>query len=403
MSVIVTAATLGFLLAFLGAEKFITKRARRKIPLVIAVTGSRGKSSVVRLIASGLSASGQPILAKTTGSRASLILPSGDEEVLTRRGIPNIREQIALLNMCSRLHAYALIVEVMSIKPENYATEIGKILQPDILVLTNIRPDHVEAIGETPDEAAASFTFGIPPQCHVICPEDGVPNVFIDLLAKRQNRITLVSPRAFEDEIKEFIRTDYFEWDINLCLALAACQAAGVPSQLAVKHMLKANPDFGALKVWRIVAQSGQWIAVNAFAANDPVSTAMIYNQIRQWDAVVRLPVIGIMNVRADRGDRTTQWVRILKEGATLKFDRLLIVGDYPCAVARYLKPVYKQNVQAVNDRQPEKIMDLILSLEPAGAVIFGFCNIGGVGVDIVSYWEEHGEPICLPRVSSSA
>jgi len=262
MNIIISCGIIGVLLIYLWTEKLIVNRIRHTIPLVIAITGSRGKSSVVRLIASGLSASGQPILAKTTGSRASLILPSGDEEVLTRRGIPNIREQIALLNMCSRLHAYALVVEVMSIKPENYATEIGKILQPDILVLTNIRPDHVEAIGETPDEAAVSFTFSVPPQCHVICPENGVPNIFIDLLAKRQNKITLVSPRAFEDEIKEFIRTDYFEWDINLCLALAACQTAGIPSQLAVKHMLKANPDFGALKVWRIVAQSGQWLSL---------------------------------------------------------------------------------------------------------------------------------------------
>jgi len=129
----------------------------------------------------------------------------------------------------------------------------------------------------------------------------------------------------------------------------------------------------------------------------------MIYNHIRQWDAAVRLPMIGIMNVRADRGDRTIQWVRVLKERTTFKFNRLLIVGNYPRAVARYLKPVYKENVQAINERRPDRIMDFIFSLEPTGAVIFGFCNIGGVGVDIVSYWEQHGEPVCLPRVSLSA
>jgi len=403
MSVIVTAATLGFLLAFLGGEQFITKRARHKIPLVIAVTGSRGKSSVVRLIASGLSAGGRPTLAKTTGSRASVILPSGEEKILMRRGIPNIREQVALVNLASHLQVYALVVEVMSIRPENYAIEIGKILQPDILVLTNVRPDHVEALGETLDEAASTFASGLSSRCHVICAEGEVPHVFIDLLAKRNNKLTLVRPQEFEDEIKEFRRADYFEWDINLRLALAACRAAGIPPQVAIKNMLKVTPDFGALKVWRIVAQSGQWIAVNAFAANDPVSTAMIYNQIRRWNSAAGLPMIGMMNVRADRGDRTMQWIQVFKKETTFKFDRLLIVGDYPQAVARYLKTVYKQNVQAINERRPDKIMDFIFSLEPTGAVIFGFCNIGGVGVDIVSYWEQHGEPVCLPRVSLSA
>jgi UDP-N-acetylmuramyl tripeptide synthase len=74
------AGCLVVLIAYLLAERILLGRRRRRIPLRIAVTGTRGKSSVVRLIAAAMREAGLSVLAKTTGSQPILIHPDGEEE-----------------------------------------------------------------------------------------------------------------------------------------------------------------------------------------------------------------------------------------------------------------------------------------------------------------------------------
>src|SRR5438876_6804518 len=87
----------GFGLAVLGALHVEWRRHRRalaRIPIRIHVNGTRGKSSVTRLIAAALRAEGIPTVAKTTGTSARLILPDGSEQAVPRDGRPNISELI---------------------------------------------------------------------------------------------------------------------------------------------------------------------------------------------------------------------------------------------------------------------------------------------------------------------
>ena len=51
----------------------------RAVPIRVHVNGTRGKSSVARLIAAGLRAGGVRTVAMTTGSAARYILPDGSE------------------------------------------------------------------------------------------------------------------------------------------------------------------------------------------------------------------------------------------------------------------------------------------------------------------------------------
>jgi len=79
-------------LLYLVYERASVNRWRRQIPRTIIVTGTRGKSSVTRMLASILSASGRRVLAKTTGSIPSLILPNGMEQEVKRKGAATILE-----------------------------------------------------------------------------------------------------------------------------------------------------------------------------------------------------------------------------------------------------------------------------------------------------------------------
>nr|MBC8415869.1 poly-gamma-glutamate synthase PgsB [Candidatus Cloacimonadota bacterium] len=67
-----------FLLILFGVIEFHkNKTYRKRIPVIIHVNGTRGKSSVTSLIAAGLRAGGKKTIAKTTGSAPRLIFENG--------------------------------------------------------------------------------------------------------------------------------------------------------------------------------------------------------------------------------------------------------------------------------------------------------------------------------------
>src|SRR5439155_628835 len=83
------------------------------IAIRIHVNGTRGKSSVTRLIAAALRDHGVPTVAKTTGTSPLLILPDGTEVPVQRDGPPKIRELIWAMRRASRLGARAVVFECM--------------------------------------------------------------------------------------------------------------------------------------------------------------------------------------------------------------------------------------------------------------------------------------------------
>ena len=89
---IVTGVFAALLVIYLLAERLILNKKVRRIPLRICVTGTRGKSSITRLIAASLREAGFAVLARTTGSKPVVILPDGEEEEIRRRGSPSILE-----------------------------------------------------------------------------------------------------------------------------------------------------------------------------------------------------------------------------------------------------------------------------------------------------------------------
>ncbi|MGB7296420.1 MAG: poly-gamma-glutamate synthase PgsB, partial [Candidatus Aminicenantales bacterium] len=99
------------------------------------MTGTRGKSTVTRLIAGALKEGGFPVLAKTTGSKPVLILPDGREEEIIRRGLPAILEQKKVLKTAAGVGSWALVTELMSIRPENLAVESRRLFRPHILIV----------------------------------------------------------------------------------------------------------------------------------------------------------------------------------------------------------------------------------------------------------------------------
>lgn len=101
ISFYVTLILLSILLAYGIIEYQIHQRYVKSIPVRIHVNGTRGKSSVTRLIGAGLRVGGYKTYTKVTGTFPRIILPDGSEAAIHRNEKANILEQLKVIKFCA--------------------------------------------------------------------------------------------------------------------------------------------------------------------------------------------------------------------------------------------------------------------------------------------------------------
>jgi UDP-N-acetylmuramyl tripeptide synthase len=87
------------IVALLAVEYRQHQKRLRTFPVRIHVNGTRGKSSVTRLIGAGLRAGGLQALTKVTGTYPRIILPNGKEVAVYRKAGANIIEQVKVVKL----------------------------------------------------------------------------------------------------------------------------------------------------------------------------------------------------------------------------------------------------------------------------------------------------------------
>ncbi len=377
-------------LLFLVWERVSLRRSLDRIPLRIAVTGTRGKSSVVSMLAAVFREHGRRVLAKTTGSEALLTLPDGSREQVERTGIPSILEQKHLVQKAGRLKANCLIAEIMSIHPENHFVESRHILQPHVVVLTNVRRDHTEAMGETEDQIASVLSLAVCPRSTVFLPE-AENRTSVRAEADRYHATVMpVAVGVAAPLLQNSPDLARREFAGNLDLVFAVANHFGIPEPVIISGIRRAQHDIGGLRIWSLppgITPSGCYL-VNAFAANDPESTFQALAQVTESYPQAAGNIIGILNLRADRAPRTLQWIAALKNGALRRFRRLFVTGGHAAAVRRRLP-----GAVLLRGGSPEQMMKTVFAEVDEGALILGFGNIKGTGRMLVEHWQRIGIP----------
>jgi poly-gamma-glutamate synthase PgsB/CapB len=370
--------SLTFFLLFLAYERVVLNKLRRSIPMVIAVTGTRGKSSVVRMLASVLRESGRRVLAKTTGSQAQLVLPDGTIQDIPRRGIVSILEQKKVLHAAAEFHVDCIVVEIMSIRAENHLVESQQILKPDIVVVTNVRRDHVEAMGETEQEIATVLRNDFTPGCTVYVPEEYAP-----LLVSSQPRNETIKMRLVRNENTQERATEFAE---NLNLVAAVSKDLGVADDVVDRGIQHARHDIGRLRIWKHTIRGKSVYLVNAFAANDPDSTMIIYHKVAHALSAAPSSFTGLLNLRQDRPDRTLQWIEALKRNSAILFKDIYAIDGHSQVVRRRVK-----TVSLLPRMDADELTGNLIDNMREGDVLFGFGNIGGMGQSLVEHWQRVG------------
>ena len=329
---------------------------------------------------------GFTVLAKTTGSRPVIIRPDGSEREIRRRGPATILEGKQLLKAAAECEARALVAEMMSIHPESSFVESTKILKPKVLAITNVRVDHVAQMGSSRDRVARCLATAISNGMTVLVPDEECLPVFEDLTERHGSRLIRVSKnREDEDHTPRSI-----EIEENRRMALALAEHLGIERETAIRGMSNAQPDLGAPQAWSLDVGSPpcRWQTVSLFAANDPESTRKALDYVLNNAVASAEPMVGLLSLRRDRGDRTLQWVEAIEKDGFPELERLFVIGDHASVVAKKLR------AHALRRCSPESVMAEISRDVPAGGMLVGMGNMGGVGKELVSYWSTEGDQI---------
>ena len=373
-------------LLFLVVEYYMLLRVTKSIRYRIIVNGTRGKSSVTTYIAAGLRANGIKTFAKITGIIPTIILSDNEEHPIIRRGAPRVQEQFKMIRLAYKNKAESIVLECMSLHPENQRTET-KALRPTLYVITNIGEDHFEEMGKTRAERVASICSAIPENSIVVTIQDeNFPE--IESYAKKKN--TQVIPAATYVSSAE-VSAGVFEQNINL--ALTAIHAIGLNADLAKDHILQyAAAAKSPLSTIRI--DNKKMFFVNGFAVNDPPSAeAFIQYWRNQLSSNAKVNII--LNTRADRPGRTRLFANWIKELGYV--DKVIITGNHAKAAMRMLSSSMPQRILSVE--QPyelNKIIDEIVTKSVQDPIFIGIGNIAGSGFKIIELMESRSKEITV-------
>jgi len=384
-------------------------RRLRTIPIRVLVNGTRGKSTVARLIAAGLAAGGLRTYAKTTGSAARLILPDMSEVPIRQKGPAKARASIMehrwFVREAHRNGAHALVAECMAIQPETIRTLETRLAHSTIGVITNVRLDHMDTMGTELASVAEVLAESIPEKGRLFVGSEGmeesVEGIFARGAARRGAGLRLVGG---DDETRSLCgEFPYPVFEQNLALALAVCEECGVPREVALRGMRAAAPDPGVRPtlefVWREIAVR----VVNAFAANDVQSTLELWRRGRyladpadlpgdlmeaSHDAS-SLPVRSgrpadaaseergfralVFNHREDRAWRAFQLGEI---AASMGADVILVYGMGERLAKRTVSNYYRRNVLRAGSPRLPAVQSI--SETSAGALLETIRNLGG-------------------------
>jgi poly-gamma-glutamate synthase PgsB/CapB len=388
--IIILVSACAVLIALGTLELVMHRRRLQRIPIRIHVNGTRGKTSVTRLIAAGLREAGIRCVGKTTGTVPRFILPNGREVPVYRPGGANVIEQKQSVSMAAAQRAEALVVECMALQPSLQWLSENKLVRATHGVITNARPDHLDVMGPTEDDVAKALAGMIPIGGKFLTAET-THRAFFQQVCEDRGTVfrgaEAITRPVTEDDMAGF---SYLEHRDNVELALAVCEEIGIDNETALRGMWRAKPDPGAMTESKVEFFGREIVFVNGFAANDPISTKYIWEQsLRRHRDLDRR--IAVFNCRSDRADRSEQLAESYAGWTQADEVVLLGTGQYIFARAAVKSGLDPTRLVFIDRNHPADIFEILLGLAESSALVMGLGNIAGPGLALAEYFANRG------------
>ena len=304
------------------------------IPLRVLVTGTRGKSSTVRLIHGALLAGGIPTIGKMTGTSSRELDTLGNEYVTNRIG------QVSVLEVLETVHRNlkrpgptpeAVVLECMAVSPELIELLNSRIVKPTTVVITNALWDHLEEEGTSLKEIAISLSGAIPGANLVVTSEH-----------REETRAVLayetdlkgavfdgVDGRSLPARVLEMAPAAHPD---NMAMALAVAESAGIDRDTALRGIAAATVEPLPVEAAVLEMDRIRWTYRDIGSVNDTDSLTPALE-----GATVQMPpgsfVFGMLVTRWDRPLRAIQFAASVTPDDV---DGIIIVGE-PDVLVRFV------------------------------------------------------------------
>ncbi len=324
-------------------------------PCRILVTGSRGKSSVVRMIHRGLVACGLAVRSRITGVVPRELADDRSRRIV-RNGPGHVEEMRWWLRGIPRA-TEAIVMENSGVLPDLQGLA-ARWLAPTLVVWTNARADHTESWGSGREGAVRALARGVP---------DDTPLLLGAELSADEAVLTLLRARRgatfWAQEGSDYIAT-------NAALSKRALEIAGYLCAESERAVDATPPDLADFRVFGMPLPGSPRLAA-AFSANDMESTALLFSLLGWKSEETSL-------LYADRRDRA---------GRKKSF-RPFIEGR-----------VWRE-VRVLNGREtPDEIAAWAASpSDMPGKKIFGCGNVAGAPLALIESMLEGGAQWTIPR-----
>ncbi|MGB9720974.1 MAG: poly-gamma-glutamate synthase PgsB [bacterium] len=355
------------------------------IPLRIVVNGTRGKSTVTRLLGAALKAGGYKTLAKTTGTKPKIVIDNQIEKPVIRPGRANIHEQLSITRKAIQEKADAIVFENMSLRPDLQWIEETTIISPQIVVITNVRADHLEVMGPALEDIAKNFINAIPRNAKVFTGEKALYYLLVKLAKERG--LEIYPSDENEVSAEDLEPFPYFEHRENVALVLSVCKHLGIKREKALAEMYNYIPDSGVLKKYDLKINGKNILLYNALAANDPDSTYFIYERIDKPEKNFYI----IVNCRADRIDRSVQLGTLIS--TKIKADYYFVTGGETRVLCRTAikNGMDREKLIDLGNKDVRSVYKKIAEFINDNGVILAIGNIVGYGEKLINYFCERG------------
>ncbi len=376
-----------FLMLLMVREAILHRRNLSSIPIRIHVNGTRGKSSVTRLIAGGLREGGIVTCAKTTGTLARMIFPDGSEYPVFRPAGTNVIEQVRIVATAAANGARALVMECMALQPNLQWLSEAKLIRASLGVMTNVRADHLDVMGPSEEDVALAMAGTTPIRGKLFLGDARYLPVFQRAAQDRGTQLILVIPEEIagvQDE--EMARFSYVEHKENVALALRVCQELGIDRQTALRGMWKATPDPGVTVIYPIKFFGRQIFFVNGFSANDPESTESLWNKALENFPQAEKRIL-VINCRADRPYRTEQFAQACASWKPADYYLLIGSGTYVFTRRATSAGIPVKKLVFAENRPEQQIFEVILELGGKYSLVVGIANIKDRGMELLRYF----------------
>jgi hypothetical protein len=318
-----------------------------KAGIRILVTGTRGKSGIVRGLQQVLSRLKIQAWGKVTGVMP-LSLGPGESMEIGRASGAHVEEMRWWLRSLP-LSAEAVVLENNAVTPELQPLA-ARWLDPTLTIWTNARRDHEDLWGWDEEAPLYVLARGVPRGAKVLCGFDVASSATAQRLLEGKGCEVLPAGNGLFDPVaisKVFIRE--------------ACRLHGIEGPRLEKALEEVGPAFTDFSVHRL-DEEGRLLAA-AFSANDSESTRNLWKSLR-WDG--RETSLWLHN-RRDRRTRITALRDFVLER---EWKEILLTGPYPIGAGFQFTYLGFPDIQTISGQLGKKT--------------FGFGNIAGLPLELL-------------------